>query len=106
MDFGADESFEKAVQKVREHYGIEVPASRMRRVTLKHGERLLENQPLSEVIPEGRGPDWIIAEVDGCMVPMVTTAEDEALDRRKSRQLGWQEVRLALAHPLGSRTPV
>lgn len=106
VDFGADESFAKAAQKVREHYGIEVPGSRIRRVTLKHGEQLLENQQLLEVIPEGRGPDWIIAEVDGCMVPMVTPREGEALDRRKSRHLDWQEVRLALAHPWGSRTLV
>lgn len=106
VDFGVDEWFEKAVVKVREHDGIEVAGSRIRRVTLKHGEQWLENQTLSEGIAEGRGPDWIIAEMDGCMVPMVTPAEDETLDRRQSRHLDWQEVRLTLAHRLGSRTPV
>jgi hypothetical protein len=104
-DFGADESFEKASRKIREHYGIEVPSSRIRRVTLKHGEALLEQQPESQPIPEGLGPAWIIGQVDGCMVPMVST-EGGSGDRRKSRRLTWEEVRLALAHPLGSRTPV
>ena len=27
VDFGAEESFGRAVERVREHYGIEVPAS-------------------------------------------------------------------------------
>ena len=28
VDFGADDSFEKAAEKAREHYGIEVPGER------------------------------------------------------------------------------
>jgi hypothetical protein len=28
------------------------------------------------------------------------------VDRRKTRQVGWKEVRLSLAHPPGSVTPV
>jgi hypothetical protein len=34
-DFGADESFEKAVGKLKEHYGVEVPVSAVGEVTLK-----------------------------------------------------------------------
>lgn len=34
-DFGADESFEKAVGKLKEHYGVDVPVSAVREVTLQ-----------------------------------------------------------------------
>lgn len=44
------------------------------------------------------------------MVPVVETAEpakkgEEPIDRRKTRKLGWREVRLCLVHPPGSVTP-
>ena len=36
-DFGADAALRQAVAKVREHYGIEVPASAVCAVTEAHG---------------------------------------------------------------------
>ena len=39
-DFGAEESFEKACHRVREHYGVEVGASGVRHHTLSHAEAM------------------------------------------------------------------
>jgi hypothetical protein len=52
---------------------------------------------------------WVIAETDGSRIPIVDTApaqpgEAEG-DRRKTRQVRWQEARLSLAHAQGSVTP-
>ena len=38
--FGAEESFGRAVESVREHYGIEVPESALRTQTESHGAAL------------------------------------------------------------------
>ena len=44
------------------------------------------------------------------MLPVVETAEaggrEVPIDRRKTRQVGWKEARLAVAHPPGSVTPI
>ncbi len=45
----------------------------------------------------------MIAETDGGMVPVVTI-DSEARDKRKGKQLGWQELRLCIAHESGSHT--
>ena len=86
-----------------EHYGITVPASSARKITLKHGERVGDYQQASQCsdIPDRPGVPTIIAETDGTMVPIVTT-EGPKKDRRKNRKLQWKEARLSLAHPLGS----
>ena len=39
-DFGADHSFVEATQKVREHYGIELPVSSVRERTLAHAKAI------------------------------------------------------------------
>jgi hypothetical protein len=43
VDFGAEESFERAAARVREHYGIEVAVRRLWRVTLRHAAAM--NKP-------------------------------------------------------------
>jgi hypothetical protein len=40
--FGAEEAFGAAAAKVGEHHGLEVGASRVRRLCLKHARRLAE----------------------------------------------------------------
>ena len=47
----------------------------------------------------------MVAELDGSLVPIVTTAAVVA-ERRKTRTVGWQEARLRLAHAQGSMRPV
>jgi hypothetical protein len=105
-DFGADVPFGKISFKLKEHYGIEVPTTSARAITESHACNIRENECLQLEIPERPGVDRIVAELDGSMIPIVTTdgtgSADEPTDRRKRRQVGWKEARLSLARPLGS----
>jgi len=104
-DFGADDAFGKCIKKVREHYGIEISASTIRSITLSHAEKMNEQQHKApESIEETIGCKYEIAEIDGCMVPIVTIDEDTE-DKRKGKTLSWKEARLSMAHPQGSKTP-
>jgi len=110
-DFGADESFPKACEKMEEHYGITIPVSSMRSITEAHAQEIEHNEQLETDIPDNRGVEYVIAEMDGTMIPIVDTFEktDEqgkAIDKRKTREVRWTEARLSLAHPKGSLTPV
>ena len=103
VDFGAEESFARAVERVREHYGIEVPTSAIRQQTETHGAAMLEQAEqtrLSELGPEP-GVALLITEIDGCEVPLVETGINTAgsrfADQRRGRRLHWQEARLCLA---------
>ena len=42
--FGADESFAKAIEKVKEHYGIDIPASSCRNVIQKHASNIKKHK--------------------------------------------------------------
>lgn len=105
-DFGAEVPFGKISFKLKEHYGIEVPTSSAQAIVEAHACNIRENEHLKTEIPEGHGVDRIVAELDGSMIPIVTTdsipSGDEPIDRRKTRQVGWKEARLTLARPLGS----
>jgi hypothetical protein len=110
-DFGADESFSKASEKMEEHYGISIPVSSMRSITEAHAQEIKDSEQLQTDIPDRRGVEYVIAEMDGTMIPIVDTFEktDEqgkAIDKRKTREVRWTEARLSLAHPKGSLTPV
>lgn len=112
VDFGADDPFARAAAaKLKEHYGIELPASAIRAITEKHGEAILATQRRQQSeLPEQPGVAVLIAEMDGSMVPVVETAEPAAgeapIDRRKTRKLKWNEARLGLVHQPGSVTPI
>jgi hypothetical protein len=103
VDFGAEDSFGKAVERMREHYGIEVPPSAVRTFTEVHGAALAEAaEPLLTELDAAGGVAQLITETDGSMVPIVTTGPLEAdgpsdTDRRKQRKLDWREARLCLA---------
>lgn len=103
VDFGAEESFGRAVERVREHYGIEVPASAVRQQTEAHGAALQAQQEaarLTQLGPEA-GVAALVTEIDGSMVPVVATGGQTsgrgAADKRKERRLHWVEARLCLA---------
>ena len=109
-DFGADDPFQGAAGKLKEHYGIDVPVSRVWDVTQKHGEAMLARQAQVPVWPDRPGVDALITEMDGSMLPVVETADPIAeplqVDRRKTRKVSWHETRLCLAHEPGSVSPV
>ena len=100
IDFGADHSFAQAAAKVKEHYLIEVPASAARLYTQKHATRMRAGESAT-TLPAG-GVAQVIAETDGCMIPIVKIAAKGPKDRRKRRLLDWQEARLSLAYRAGS----
>jgi hypothetical protein len=104
VDFGADASFEKGAGKVKEHYGVEVPVSAVRSLTLQHGARMKQEQKLNRASqrPE-HGVAQVIAETDGCLVPIVVMPETETIrDKRRCRKVDWQEARLSLARKAGA----
>lgn len=99
-DFGADDAFGDAPQKLKEHYGIDVPVSSVRAITERHGTAILSNREILQTLPRG-GVEQLIGEMDGSMVPIVTIEErrdkHSPADGRKRRRLIWREARLCMA---------
>lgn len=101
-DFGVEDSFAKANQRLREHYGFELCASALRVATLKHAtraEQVLQKQYATSyrTLP-AQGPAVLLAEVDGSMLCTVAAGRG----RRGARPRTWQEIRLAAVRPVGS----
>ncbi len=100
-DFGSEQSFARATDRVREHYGFEINASAVRKVTLACAGRaagLQEQEAGREyrALPPGCGPTLIV-EADGSMVCTV-----EAGPRKGPRPRQYEEIRLAAAQAQGS----
>jgi hypothetical protein len=100
VDLGSDGAFEKGTQKVKEHYGVEVPLSAVQRITEAHAAKIRQQQVVLKRLPRG-GVGQLIGEMDGSFIPIVTIGEREDSsapeDGRKRRQLSWREARLSLA---------
>lgn len=94
-DFGAEESFRRATEKLREHYGVELGASAVREHTLLHGRAIggVEHAAPSQPVKT------LISQLDGSMIPMVKTGVGEGADKRKEKELYWKEARLCCARP-------
>jgi len=107
-DFGADMAFGQVPAKLKEHYGIEGPVSAVRTITEAQARHIHAQEHFQTCLP-AQGVAWVIAETDGSRIPIVDTAppptETAGGDRRKTRQVRWQEARLSLAHAHGSVTP-
>ena len=100
VDFGAEESFARAAQRVREHYGLDVTATAVRQHTLGHGAQIGAIAPP----PPKRAARTLITQLDGSLIPIVVPPAQGA-DRRGSKQLVWREVRLCLARPQDAARP-
>jgi hypothetical protein len=87
-DFGAEVSFGRAVEQLREHYGIEVPGGAVRQITEQHAEEMLDQQRVLRELPEQSRQAQLIGEMDGSLVPIVTVKESVRSDRRKTRTVG------------------
>jgi len=95
VDFGAEHSFGKAAERVREHYGIDVSIEAIRQHTLRCGRNI------SQLADESNAPPkTLIVQMDGTMIPVVQSGA--GADRRKGKQLLWREARLCLARPSNS----
>lgn len=120
-DFGSDVPFGQIPGKLHEHHGIRVPVSSAQAITQQHAEKILQTEldTLKRDIPEADGVECLIVEMDGSMIPIVTTVrlsahveaeaisvEGEEVDRRTTRQIGWQEARLVFARTPEQTYPV
>jgi hypothetical protein len=102
-DFAADVPFAQAMDKLVEHYGVLLSESVIRRITLGHAEKMFETAERLETWPEDPGEEWVVAQMDGGMVPIMEPDAAQS-DQRKGKSLLWKEAKIALAHPQGSRT--
>ena len=102
-DFAADGSFAVVSQKMKEHYGVEVPESSARAIALNHACSMKKQADASlEQEPGSAGESrQLIGEMDGSFVPIVRFDENAEGDKRKTRKTDWQEVRLCLAYEQG-----
>ncbi len=101
VDFGAEESFARATQSVREHYGLEVSLWRARSATLAHARACAAAVQAAPA----HAAATLITQMDGSMIPTVKT-KSGALDKRTTRQVYWREARLCLARAQGNCSPV
>ena len=102
-DFAADGSFAVVNQKMKEHYGVEVPESSARAIALNHACSMKKQADASleqEPGPAGESRQ-LIGEMDGSFVPIVRFDENAEGDKRKTRKTDWQEVKLCLAYEQG-----
>jgi len=101
-DFGAEDSFERATQRLKEHYGFALNASAVREVTLDHAARatgqLAEHYAQSFRVLPGKGPGHVVAEIDGTMICTVEAGRA----RTQARPREWKEMRLSAAQAQGS----
>jgi len=100
VDFGAEASFARAAERVREHYGLDVAAEQVRQQTLTHGAQI----SALAVPPPKRAAATLITQLDGSLIPIVVPPV-AGEDRRRGKQLLWREARLCLARPQDSATP-
>ena len=95
-DFGAEHSFAKANQRLREHYGFELNPSAVRETTLRHAARA--QRQIEQACAQSfrtlptPGAAHLVSEADGTMI---CTVEPAARDQRRPRQ--WKEMRLVAA---------
>jgi hypothetical protein len=108
-DFGAEKSFQKASEQLKEHYGVELHPSGVRRVvkgqaqraegfvTEEHQEALKSYERQKR---RGEGKPWLIVESDGSLVrteeldPQGGLSPKRHLPKRR-RLTQWREVRLS-----------
>lgn len=106
-DMGADLPYARVVEKMREHHGIVIGESTIRKVTLWHAQKIHErSQGLPQGLPNKVAPKQIfIAEMDGTMVPTVKIDTNQD-DRRKGKTVQWEEAKVSLAHVQDSKDVV
>ena len=82
------------MEKVREHYGIEVSISSVRVLTVQHGFQMELKTEVQAEMPE-RGVKTLVAEIDGTFLPILEIG-DFSGDKRKQRLCKYMEARLCL----------
>jgi hypothetical protein len=96
-------SFQASERRIQEHYGFHLPLSAVASTTRRHAEAIAKQQDQREgahKLPE-KGVETLIAQADGCFMRIVSTSEKKT-DRRKTRSVDFNEVRLCAASAQGS----
>lgn len=101
VDFGAESAFAPAARRVREHYGIDVPVSAVRQLTLRHGRGIAR---VADEVKPRHPAKTLITEMDGSMVPIVQPGSGQ--DRRKGKTVLWREARLCCARSADQVDPI
>lgn len=89
---------------MQEHYGITVPESSIRAITLEHARCMQKDstnalQNRQDCLGEAH---QFVGEMDGSMIPIVRFDEEAEGDKRKTRKTDWQEAKLCQVYELGS----
>ncbi|MEM6717492.1 MAG: UPF0236 family protein, partial [Cyanobacteria bacterium P01_C01_bin.147] len=107
VDFGAEDSFALAAERLGRHHPVNLSASTVRKITLAHASRMSEQEDKNACLGRlpGKGPAYIIAEADGTMLPVVQT-EGKHRNLRKNRKCHWKEMRLCAAKAAGKADAV
>jgi hypothetical protein len=97
-DFGVEESFGLAAQRMKEHHGVEINVSSVRKITEYHANRAasIDNHLPSKAKQPSK---QMILEMDGEMVPVVEYTDSK--DQRKTKTNLWQELRIGTAQNFG-----
>jgi hypothetical protein len=90
-DFGIEESFGQAADRVKEHHGVDINVSAVRNITEKHANRAAEL--LAKEPSIGKRSKQMILEMDGEMVPLVEYKASP--DKRKTKTNLWGELRVS-----------
>lgn len=85
------------MDKLVEHYGIVLAEST--RISLGHAQKIHKaSQCMPQRLPKAIVPrSFVLAEMDGTMVPTVRSAADQC-DKRKGKSVQWQEAKVSLAY--------
>lgn len=103
VDFGAEESFARASERLYTHHRVSLSEATVRRRTLEHARAMRtarDDAAFSGALP-AEGPERIVVEIDGTMLPVVDTETSEDGNARKHRSCQWKETRLAAAQAHG-----
>ncbi len=116
-DFGAEKSFGRASEQLKEHYGVELDRSSVREVVRKQAARaagLVDRESRDAI--DGyesqtgfrSGEPWLIVETDGSMVRTGELEPDPAGgvspgrgNPKRIRRTQWREVRLSVVETPG-----
>jgi len=96
-DFGIEESFSGAAVRMKEHHGVNINVSAIRKVTEMHAERAQDI--MMAFAQEKRSVTQMVLEMDGEMVPLVEYRK--VCDQRREKTLLWAELRVGAAQRHG-----
>jgi hypothetical protein len=91
-DLAAEESFQMAGERMKEHHGVEVNVSAVRKIAERHASRA--SALLAEFPPARKSSRQMTMEMDGEMVPLVEY--ESSKDRRKTKKNLWAELRIGV----------